>query len=105
MCFSISYAKKAKELQDRFGAKFSKDEKYEPAYHVSAFNLPKTPVITNCDPKRIQMVTWGLIPFWAKGHEDAQSIQKKTFPDGVVTYQRLGDRLTLCYLNLFRKGD
>lgn len=30
-----------------------------------AFDFPKTPIITNKDPKLIQLYQWGLIPNWA----------------------------------------
>jgi putative SOS response-associated peptidase YedK len=79
MCFDISYAQKSNLLEMRFKAKFESSELYEPVYHVSAFSLPVVPVITNEKPESIQMMKWGLIPFWTKDEDTAESIRTKTF--------------------------
>ncbi|UCG70270.1 MAG: SOS response-associated peptidase [Thermoplasmata archaeon] len=79
MCFDISYALKSDRIEERFKAKFEKPESYKPAYHVSAFSIPEVPVITNEKEKSIQMMKWGLIPFWVKDEEKALQIRTKTF--------------------------
>jgi putative SOS response-associated peptidase YedK len=79
MCFDISYALKKEDIENRFDAKFIEPDVYEPMYHVSAFNLPKVPVITNEEPENIQMLNWGLIPFWVKDEKTAGDIRQKTF--------------------------
>jgi putative SOS response-associated peptidase YedK len=79
LCFDISYALKKEDIENRFDAKFIEPDIYEPTYHVSAFNLPDVPVITNEDPKTIQMIKWGLIPFWVEDEKTANEIRLKTF--------------------------
>jgi len=79
MCFDISFALKSDRLEERFAAKFEKPEFFEPVYHVSAFTTPQAPVITNEKPDSIQMLSWGLIPFWVKDEDTAMQIRTKTF--------------------------
>ena len=79
MCFSISYALNKEGLEERFNARFESPEIYQPAYHASAFNLPEVPIITNDKTDTIQLLTWGLIPFWVKNQEAADQLRTKTF--------------------------
>lgn len=79
MCFDISFALKSDRIEERFDAKFETPELFEPAYHTSAFTLPNIPVITNEKTDTIQLLGWGLIPFWAKDEEKAAQIRMKTF--------------------------
>jgi putative SOS response-associated peptidase YedK len=79
MCFDISYALKREDIELRFDAKFVDPESYEPVYHISAFSLPDVPVITNDKSQEIQMLKWGLIPFWVKDQKTADDIRLKTF--------------------------
>ena len=79
MCFDISYALKKEDIELRFHAKFQEPDMYEPMYHVSAFSLPKVPVITNDESKVIKMLNWGLIPFWIKDEKSMEDIRQKTF--------------------------
>jgi putative SOS response-associated peptidase YedK len=79
MCFDISYALKKEDIELRFDTKFQDPDVYEPVYHVSAFSLPKAPVITNQEDRVIKMLNWGLIPFWVKDLKTAEDIRLKTF--------------------------
>lgn len=79
MCFSISYALKPEQLEERFNARFETPGIYRAAYHVSAFSIPEVPVITNDNTTSIQLLNWGLIPFWVKDEKTAKSIRMKTF--------------------------
>jgi putative SOS response-associated peptidase YedK len=79
MCFDISFALKSDRLEKRFTASFQKPEFFQPVYHVSAFTVPNVPVITNEKPGTIQMLRWGLIPFWVKDDDTAMQIRMKTF--------------------------
>jgi len=65
MCFYSKQGKSAQELQNRFKAKFENETLYQPTIY-NGFLFPKTPVITNKQPNKIQLYNWGLIPFWAK---------------------------------------
>lgn len=79
MCFDISYALKKDEIERRFEARLENPEMYKPAYHVSAFSIPNVPVITNEKIDTVQLLSWGLIPFWVKDEKNADEIRMKTF--------------------------
>jgi len=76
MCYRYSIYTKPEVVEKRFKVKFK--EKYIPKYHVSAFSQHKLPVITNENPKEIQLFNWGLIPFWVKDEKQAEIIREKT---------------------------
>jgi putative SOS response-associated peptidase YedK len=65
-------------LVKRFSAVFLEEVPFKRQYHVSSFDLPKLPVITNDQPKQIQLFTWGLIPFWIKDRKNADEMRLKT---------------------------
>lgn len=65
-------------LVKRFSASFPKKTSFKRQYHVSSFDLPKLPVITSECPKQIQLLTWGLVPFWVKDMKAAEEIRLKT---------------------------
>ena len=65
MCFHSKQSKKAQVLENRFKATFVEKELFHPTNHYNGFDFPKTPVITNEDASKIQMVKWGLIPSWS----------------------------------------
>jgi len=56
----------AAELKKRFQAELDSDEKYLPSEEINGFSFPKTPVIANNEPAKIQLFNWGLLPSWAK---------------------------------------
>jgi len=76
MCYRYSIYTKPEVVEKKFKAKFK--EKYIPKYHVSAFLQYKLPVITNENPKEIQLFNWGLVPFWVKDEKQAETIREKT---------------------------
>jgi len=65
-------------LVKRFSASFPENVSFKRQYHVSSFDLPKLPVITNENPKQIQLFSWGLIPFWVKDMKAAGEMRLKT---------------------------
>ncbi|MBB4036550.1 putative SOS response-associated peptidase YedK [Dysgonomonas hofstadii] len=80
MCFHNSISAKAQKLAARYGLKIDVVEIYKEImeeYHVNVFSNPYYPVITN-DPQ-IQVMKWGLIPFWEKTEADAEQIRKMTY--------------------------
>lgn len=77
MCFHISLSKDRKSIERRFDASFA-DAIFEIIYHVSAFSYPKLPVISNDDPSKIQLFSWGLIPFWVEDGDTALKIKEQT---------------------------
>ena len=79
MCFNVSINKDPAYLEQRFHAKFLDPNSFKPIYHVSAFSLPKIPIITSANSKNVQLFQWGLIPFWVKDEMNAEKIRLKTF--------------------------
>lgn len=65
MCYHFKQTKTIKEVEDKFNAQFSSDEILKPSAHINGFDYPNTPVITNSDTSKIQMLQWGLVPDWA----------------------------------------
>lgn len=65
MCFHSKQSKDAQSLEKRFSAKVEPDASIS-SDRYNGFTYPKTPVITNLKPQSIQLLNWGLIPFWAK---------------------------------------
>jgi putative SOS response-associated peptidase YedK len=53
-------------------------ENFEKRYHVGAFENVKLPVITNENPKQVDLFNWGLIPFWIKDEKSAKEISERT---------------------------
>lgn len=80
MCFHSKQSKSAQEVQSRFKAKFENEALFTPSIY-NGFQFPKTPVITNKQPEKIQLFNWGLIPFWAKD----DSIKKNTLNARIET--------------------
>lgn len=48
-------------------------------YFVSAFSRPLLPVITGAHPKRMELMHWGLIPFWVKHKVQAEELAGRAF--------------------------
>lgn len=78
MCYHNSLTKKAVEISSRFKAKIEPEIEFESIYHANGFSYPKWPVITSGEPDRIQLFSWGLIPFWVKTKEDALKFKVNT---------------------------
>lgn len=76
MCFNYSINKEPEYLENRFDAKFGQG--FEKIYHVSAFEKPSLPVITDEKPDKFSFLHWGLVPFWVKGLDQAEDIRMKT---------------------------
>ena len=89
MCYNVNfltkkrleYAKRLKGLirQEDIDPVFDALEAHTPgAYYTTGFDHPDLPVITNEDPKTIQLLGWGLIPFWVKDPTQAIALSNKT---------------------------
>ncbi len=72
MCYHTKQAKTARELEQRFAATFAQASDYVPHDQVSGFAHPLTPVIASKAPQRISLLSWGLIPPWAKDNSIRQ---------------------------------
>ncbi len=73
MCYQTRLIKKKKEIAERFRiAQIGNLNDYEPIEFCKAFDYPKTPVITNQSPNKIEMYSWGLIPEWSNNDDIKQ---------------------------------
>ena len=79
MCYTIKIDLTREELEKRFGARFKEEEDFTTGDRISAFSLPRLPVICSDNPGEIKIFTWGLIPYWVKDSENAAEIRTKTF--------------------------
>jgi putative SOS response-associated peptidase YedK len=79
MCFTVNINLTRNALENRFGAKFRSPSSFHPGYYFNAFDLPDLPVIQSEDPASINLVKWGLIPFWVRDAKAASEIRLKTF--------------------------
>lgn len=78
MCYHLSVNRSQKDLEKRFGANFSKPDLFKPIFYANGFDAPRIPVITNNEPDKLQLLTWGLIPHWTANEEKAKDIRFKT---------------------------
>jgi len=90
MCYDMNFLTKNKIKYARRFAESEADisdledqlkrlgERISPHYHVSGFEHPDVPVITNEEPKKIQLLNWGLIPGWTKDVQAAVEISNRT---------------------------
>jgi putative SOS response-associated peptidase YedK len=85
MCYTVEINIPRNELEKRFGARLREENTYKPGFFYSAFQLPALPVIA--EPGIIDIFTWGLIPFWVKNENQADSIRTKTFNAKAETLQ------------------
>lgn len=66
MCYQTRLIRKREEIMERFNAAIDELSDFEPFELCNAFDFPKTPVITNEKPQKIQLFNWGLVPFWSQ---------------------------------------
>ena len=90
MCYDIRFLTKKKLQYAKRFAGNDKDiedleeqlrrlgEKIGPYYHVTGFDHPDVPVITNTERKKIQLFNWGLIPSWVNEVRKAVEISNRT---------------------------
>ena len=87
MCFTVNINLTRNALEKRFGAKFKVPSAFRPGYYFNAFDLPELPVIQSEDPASINLLRWGLIPFWVRNSKAASEIRLKTFNARAETLQ------------------
>ena len=78
MCYNVSLQHEIEYLKARFDAQFTEPDRSGPVYHVSGFQTPHHPVITNTARDIIQFFKWGLVPFWVKDKKAADQIKIRT---------------------------
>lgn len=78
MCYTIEKNLTREELEKRFGKNFKPNRPFSPGKRVSGFSFPDVPVVKLEEPEQIDVLHWGLIPFWSKNEENAKQIRQKT---------------------------
>lgn len=66
MCYQTKIMREKQEIAERFNAAIDALNDYEPIEFCNAFDYPKTPIITNTLPNKVQLFNWGLIPEWSQ---------------------------------------
>lgn len=78
MCYHLSSKSSKSILEARFAAKLTEETELKTYHHVSGFAHPALPIIRSENTTRIERCTWGLIPFWFAGREQAAQIMNNT---------------------------
>lgn len=78
MCFHYSLTKERTEIALQLHADWDDPEGWHPVYHADGFTFLQMPVVTMQEPKKIQLMNWGLIPFWVKNKADADKLRSQT---------------------------
>lgn len=78
MCYTIEKNLTREQLEKRFGKNFKPNRPFSPGKRVSGFEFPEVPLIKLEEPNSIDVMNWGLIPFWTKNTELANQIKSKT---------------------------
>ncbi|MGM9508836.1 SOS response-associated peptidase [Larkinella sp. GY13] len=98
MCYTVNAKTPLAELVEQVRGAQAPDD-YTPPGRVSGFTHPLLPVITEDDPKTIQLFKWGLIPAWAKEDKAAELakmtlnaredtiFEKPSFKDSIVNHR------------------
>lgn len=87
MCYDKNYLTKRQERYAQWYGRDPAEVEYlkeqlnkinlGPVYHASGFDHPLVPVITEPSMK-IELYSWGLIPFWVKTPAEAVQISNRT---------------------------
>ena len=80
MCYHKSLTKAIDYLADYYSATYDHvmEEVYAKHYHENGFDFLPTPIITTGKPNELQMMNWGLVPWWTKAGPDALRIRVQT---------------------------
>jgi len=79
MCYTIKIDLTREALEKRFLAALEHPDDYITGNRVSAFALPRVPVICSDNAGVIRLFIWGLVPSWVKDSASAGEIRMKTF--------------------------
>lgn len=80
MCYHKSQKFDVDYLADYYSASYSDvmKEVYEPNFHENGFDFKATPVLTTGRPSELQLLNWGMIPFWVKDLPSALKLRVST---------------------------
>jgi putative SOS response-associated peptidase YedK len=79
MCFTIEIHLTRRAIEERFQVDTSLLDDFDFNYLYRAFSNPSVPVIAQEDPSQVQLMHWGLIPYWCRDREEAERIRKGTY--------------------------
>lgn len=68
MCFHSQQHKSPQEIAKRFNLEISNVPKNVTGI-FNGFDFPKTPIMTNKNPQKVELYSWGLIPHWADSNK------------------------------------
>lgn len=71
MCYNTKQTRQAAQLEERFAAQIVnvQDRSLVTNKIFNGFEFPKTAVILNESPQKIQLINWGLVPSWSANDE------------------------------------
>lgn len=78
MCFNVATQTPPAKLKEQFDLDEVVLPDWEPHYSLTAFTYPQVPVILSEEPKKLQAVSWGLIPHWVTTEQQAKEIRSYT---------------------------
>lgn len=83
MCYDVAYlTKRWEKYYERFEKSTLPEIEREQlhlfpkAWHRNAFDHPDLPTIISDQPDKIQRLTWGLMPFWARSFEQSLTLAR-----------------------------
>ncbi len=91
MCYHASVAATLEQLSNHYQKPFLGEfpSFFSPTnlvgYHLSGFNFPLLPIISQEQPNAFSFANWGLIPSWIKFREEAESIRLNTLNAKIET--------------------
>jgi putative SOS response-associated peptidase YedK len=88
MCYSVAFLEGNKAIIKRFaGINTTGIGLFTGSYHINGFIHPQLPIIKDNNPTSFELVTWGLIPIWAKDSNQAKEKQNFTLNARIETIQ------------------
>ncbi len=78
MCYFVNINLTREALYKRYGTKVPDTRPYDSSLFTSGFSFPQVPVLKSAEEKTMEIMQWGLIPFWVKDEETANSMKSKT---------------------------
>lgn len=78
MCYHKSVKITGSALAEAMLAPFPEAAQFTPIYHANGFAHPDLPVLSMEEGRSIQLMNWGLIPFWVKDWAAASKLRNQT---------------------------
>jgi len=78
MCYFVNVNHSREALYKRYGTSVPDTKPYDSSLFTSGFTFPKVPVLKSDGEKSMEIMQWGLIPFWVKDEKTANTIKSKT---------------------------